>query len=68
MMGALAAYLAFIVEHPIFSFSCRIRILYLMFLAGLEIDLKNFIISPTILKNHFYNVVLFFKFYIYFIF
>jgi Kef-type K+ transport system membrane component KefB len=61
MMGAIAAYLAFITEHPIFHLVAELGFLYLMFLAGLEIDLKKLLsISPTMLKKSLlYNVVLF---------
>ena len=61
MLGAIAAYFAFIVEHPIFHLVAELGFLYLMFLAGLEIDLKKlFSISPTMLKKSLlYNVVLF---------
>uniref|UniRef100_UPI004047947E cation:proton antiporter n=1 Tax=Aliarcobacter sp. TaxID=2321116 RepID=UPI004047947E len=61
MLGALAAYFVFIVEHPIFDLVAELGFLYLMFLAGLEIDLKKLLsISPTMLKKSLlYNVVLF---------
>ena len=61
MLGALAAYFAFITEHPIFHLVAELGFLYLMFLAGLEIDLKKLLsISPTMLKKSLlYNVVLF---------
>ena len=61
MMGTIAAYLAFIVDHPTFHLVAELGFLYLMFLAGLEIDLKKLLsISPTMLKKSLlYNVVLF---------
>jgi Kef-type K+ transport system membrane component KefB len=61
MMGAIATYLAFITEHPIFHLVAELGFLYLMFLAGLEIDLKKLLsISPSMLKKSLlYNVVLF---------
>lgn len=61
MLGAIAAYFAFITEHPIFHLVAELGFLYLMFLAGLEIDLKKLLsISPTMLKKSLlYNVVLF---------
>jgi len=71
MLGAIATYFAFIVEHPIFHLVAELGFLYLMFLAGLEIDLKKlFSISPTMLKKSLlYNVVLFSTFiFCYFIF
>jgi Kef-type K+ transport system membrane component KefB len=61
MLGALAAYFAFIVDNPIFHLVAELGFLYLMFLAGIEIDLKKLLcISPTMLKKSLlYNLVLF---------
>jgi len=61
MLGALAAYFAFITEHAVLELVAELGFLYLMFLAGLEVDLKKLInISNTILrKSIFYNVILF---------
>ncbi len=61
MLGALAVYFSFIVEHTIFELVAELGFLYLMFLAGLEVDLKKIINSdPLILKKSLlYNVVLF---------
>lgn len=61
ILGALAAYFAFIVEHTILELVAQLGFLYLMFLAGLEVDLKKIInISGTIFrKSIFYNVILF---------
>ncbi|MDY3200018.1 MAG: cation:proton antiporter [Arcobacter sp.] len=61
MLGAIAAYFAFIVDHPIFHLVAELGFLYLMFLAGIEIDLKKLLsISPTMLKKSLlYNVILF---------
>ncbi len=41
ILGALAAYFAFIVEHSILELVAELGFLYLMFLAGLEVDLKK---------------------------
>lgn len=60
-LGAIAAYFAFIVEHSILELVAELGFLYLMFLAGLEVDLKKIVnISSTLLKKSlFYNVILF---------
>ena len=60
-MGALAAYFAFIVEHSILELVAELGFLYLMFLAGLEIDLKKLVhISGNLFKKAvLYNVILF---------
>ena len=60
-LGAIAAYFAFIVEHAILHLVAELGFLYLMFLAGLEVDLKKLVnISPSILKKSLiYNVILF---------
>ncbi|NVJ54326.1 MAG: cation:proton antiporter [Campylobacteraceae bacterium] len=61
ILGALAAYFALIVEHSILELVAQLGFLYLMFLAGLEVDLKKIInISGNLLrKSIFYNVILF---------
>ena len=61
MLGALAVYFAFIVDHAILHLVAELGFLYLMFLAGLEVDLKKLAnVSPSILKKSLiYNVVLF---------
>ncbi len=61
MMGAIAAYFALISDHAILHLVAELGFLYLMFLAGLEIDLKKLLsISPTMLKKSLlYNVILF---------
>ena len=61
ILGAVAAYFAFIIDHAILDLAAKLGFLYLMFLAGLEVDLKKIInISPTILKKSLiYNVILF---------
>ena len=61
ILGALAAYFAFIVEHSILELVAELGFLYLMFLAGLEVDLKKLVnISSNLLKKSlFYNVILF---------
>jgi len=60
-LGAMAAYLAFITEHPILELVAELGFLYLMFLAGLEVDLKKIVnMSSSLLKKAiFYNVILF---------
>ena len=60
-LGALAAYFAFIVEHSILELVAELGFLYLMFLAGLEIDLKKLVhISGNLFKKAvLYNVILF---------
>lgn len=60
-LGALAAYFAFIVEHSILELVAELGFLYLMFLAGLEVDLKKIINISTDLfkKSMAYNVILF---------
>ncbi|WP_321312917.1 cation:proton antiporter [Halarcobacter sp.] len=61
ILGAIAAYFAFIVEHSILELVAELGFLYLMFLAGLEVDLKKLInISGDLLRRSiFYNVILF---------
>ncbi len=61
ILGSIAAYFAFIVEHAILHLVAELGFLYLMFLAGLEVDLKKLVnISPSILKKSLiYNVILF---------
>jgi Kef-type K+ transport system membrane component KefB len=61
MMGAVAAYFAIIVDHAILHLVAELGFLYLMFLAGLEVDLKKLVsIPPSILKKSLiYNVILF---------
>jgi len=61
MLGAIAVYFSFIVEHSILELVAELGFLYLMFLAGLEVDLKKIINSnPLILKKSLiYNAILF---------
>ena len=61
VLGALAVYFSFIVEHSILELVAELGFLYLMFLAGLEVDLKKIVNSdPLILnKSLLYNGVLF---------
>ena len=60
ILGSLAAYFAFIVEHSILELVAELGFLYLLFLAGLEIDLKKLVnISGKLLKKAIlYNVIL----------
>lgn len=61
ILGAVAAYFAYITDHAILDLVAKVGFLYLMFLAGLEVDLKKLVnISPTILKKSIvYNIILF---------
>ncbi len=61
MLGAVAAYFAFIIDHAILDLASKLGFLYLMFLAGLEVDMKKIVnISSTILKKSLiYNAILF---------
>jgi Kef-type K+ transport system membrane component KefB len=61
MLGAIAAYFAYITNHAILGLIANVGFLYLMFLAGLEVDLKKLVnISTTILKKSIlYNIILF---------
>ena len=61
ILGAFAAYFAFISDHAILELVAQLGFLYLMFLAGLEVDLKKIInISGNLFrKSIFYNVILF---------
>ncbi|AXH13470.1 cation:proton antiporter [Halarcobacter bivalviorum] len=61
ILGAVAGYFALIAEHSILELVAELGFLYLMFLAGLEVDLKKIInTSATILKKSLmYNVILF---------
>ncbi len=61
LLGSLAAYFAFITEHPIFHLVAELGFLYLMFLAGLEVDLKELINIPSRLlkKSILYNIILY---------
>lgn len=61
MLGALAVYFSFIVENSIFELVAELGFLYLMFLAGLEVDLRKLMNTPSniLKKSLLYNVVLF---------
>ncbi|MGB5793476.1 cation:proton antiporter [Poseidonibacter sp.] len=61
ILGSIAAYFAFISDHAILHLVAELGFLYLMFLAGLEVDLKKLVnISSSMLKKSLmYNVVLF---------
>lgn len=61
MLGTLAVYFSFIVEHSIFELVAELGFLYLMFLAGLEVDLKKVLnISATMFKKAvLYNFILY---------
>ncbi|OUR69696.1 sodium:proton antiporter [Arcobacter sp. 31_11_sub10_T18] len=52
ILGALAVYFTFMSEHAIFELVAEVGFLYLMFLAGLEVDLKRLVnISSSVLKR-----------------
>lgn len=52
ILGCIAAYFSFISENHIFELVAEVGFLYLMFLAGLEVDLKKlFKVSHEILKK-----------------
>lgn len=61
MLGAIFAYYGLIVEHSILELVAEVGFLYLMFLAGLEVDLKKLIKIPSdiLKKSLVYNGVLF---------
>lgn len=61
ILGALCAYFAFIIDHPILQLVAELGFLYLMFLAGLEVDLKELVSIPKSIfrKSILYNVILF---------
>ena len=61
ILGSIAAYFAFLSDHAILHLVAELGFLYLMFLAGLEVDLKKLVnISSSMLKKSLmYNVVLF---------
>lgn len=61
ILGAVAVYFSFIVEHAILHLVAELGFLYLMFLAGLEVDLKKLVtIAPSILKKSIlYNIILY---------
>jgi Kef-type K+ transport system membrane component KefB len=51
-LGSVAVSLAFIQENYIFTLVAELGFLYLMFLAGLEVDLKKLLkVSPDLLKK-----------------
>ncbi len=52
ILGALAFHFAFMSEHAILELVAEVGFLYLMFLAGLEVDLKKLVnISPSVFKR-----------------
>lgn len=61
ILGAVFVYFSFIVEHSIFELVAELGFLYLMFLAGLEVDLKKLVnISGSVFKRAlFYNAILY---------
>ena len=61
ILGALFVYFSLIVEHSIFELVAELGFLYLMFLAGLEVDLKKLVNIPSSIfkKALGYNAILF---------
>jgi len=61
ILGAVFVYFSLIVEHSIFELVAELGFLYLMFLAGLEVDLKKLVnISGSVFKRAlFYNAILY---------
>jgi len=51
ILGSLFAYFGFIYDNPYFDLVAQTGFLYLMFLAGMEVDLKQLINSPKIIIN-----------------
>ncbi|MGZ5208419.1 MAG: cation:proton antiporter domain-containing protein, partial [Sulfuricurvum sp.] len=42
LLGSLAGYFGFLVETELFKIIAKVGFLYLMFLAGMEVNLKEF--------------------------
>jgi len=51
ILGSLFAYFGFIDDNPYFDLVAQTGFLYLMFLAGMEVDLKQLTNSPKIIIN-----------------
>ena len=49
ILGSLFAYFGFIYDNPYFDLVAQTGFLYLMFLAGMEVDLKQLINSPRVI-------------------
>lgn len=47
LLGSLAVYFSFLVETVLFDIIAKVGFLYLMFLAGMEVDLKEFGFSKS---------------------
>ncbi len=47
LLGSIAAYLGFLVENELFKIIAKVGFLYLMFLAGMEVNLKEFGFSKS---------------------
>jgi len=47
LLGSLAAYLGFLIDSGLFDTIAKVGFLYLMFLAGMEIDLKSFVFAKS---------------------
>ena len=61
MLGAFFLSVSLLSEHAIFDLVAELGFLYLMLLAGLEVDLKKLISTPVniLKKSILYNVILF---------
>ena len=63
ILGSLLGYLGFIHEEEIFKILSEFGFLYLMFIAGTEINLKKFIKTPkTILKRVLFYLIILYAF------
>lgn len=49
ILGSLVAYFGFVTQHDYFDVLAEVGFLYLMFLAGMEVNLKQIINSPKII-------------------
>ena len=54
ILGSIFAYLGFIHENEYFYLVAEVGFLYLMFLAGMEVDLKQITNSPKIVIKKLY--------------
>lgn len=61
ILGSVFVYFSLIVEHSIFELVAELGFFYLMFLAGLEVDLKKLVNTPSRILNKalIYNAVLY---------
>lgn len=71
LLGSIAAYFGFLVENELFKIIAKVGFLYLMFLAGMEVNLKEFGFAKSSLlrRTIIYFVMLYgcsFSLYLYF--